>query len=294
MNKTRKNNKNNKNKTLKKNKPHYLTVSDIHKIAYYTYGNKNNEPIFVIHGGPGGRSKIKMLKFFNLKKHFVVFIDQRGCGKSKPFGELKDNNTSNLIHDIERIRTHLNLNKINIVGFSWGSYLSLSYSIKYPQNIKKIVVGGVYLCKKEEYNDFERGDLLKKIYPDVFHELGVANFKRTDKHVLNNLLRERYTNKLTPDNKKINHLTKKDKLETIMYMHYIENNCFSRDLLNKIDKIKDIPVIIIQGRYDIITPAYYAFELHKKLPKSKIYFTTSGHKIEKEDKDLLLKIFKKL
>jgi proline iminopeptidase len=294
MNKTRKNNKNNKNKTLKKNKPHYLTVSDIHKIAYYTYGNKNNEPIFVIHGGPGGRSKIKMLNFFNLKKYFVVFIDQRGCGKSKPFGELKDNNTSNLIHDIERIRTHLNLNKINIVGFSWGSYLSLSYSVKYPQNIKKIVVGGVYLCKKEEYNDFERGDLLKKIYPDVFDELGVANFKRTDKHILNNLLRELYTNKLTPDNKKLNKLTKNDKLETILYMHYIENNCFSRDLLNKIDKIKDIPVIIIQGRYDIVTPAYYAYELHKKLPKSKIYFTTSGHKMEKEDKDLLLKIFKKL
>ena len=152
--KTRKNKKNKKNKTLKINKPHYLTVSDIHKIAYYTYGNNKNEPVFVIHGGPGGKSQIKMKNLFNLKKYFVVFIDQRGCGKSKPFGELKDNNTSNLIHDIERIRRHLNLNKINIVGFSWGSYLSLSYSIKYPKNIKKIIVGGVYLCKKEEYNDF--------------------------------------------------------------------------------------------------------------------------------------------
>lgn len=294
MTKTKKNIKNKKNKTCKLRNAEYLQVSDKHKMAYYTYGNKEGKPIFIIHGGPGGSSKLGFKKYFNLKKHYLVFIDQRGCGRSKPFGELYNNKTKDLIEDIERLRVHLNLKKIMLFGYSWGSYLSLAYSVKYPENVKKIIIGGVYLCSKEEYNDFENGDLLKKIYPDVYDKLGKANFKRTNKNILNNLLRERYTNKLIPDNKNITKLSNKDKQETLLYMNYIENDCFSRDLLKNIKKIEDIPLIMVQGRYDVITPAYYAYKLHKELPKSKLYLTVSGHKLEKEDKDILLKILKKL
>ena len=292
MTKTKRNIKNKKNKTCKQR--NYLQVSNEHKMAYYTYGNKNGKPIFIIHGGPGGSSKLDFKKYFNLKKHYLVFIDQRGCGKSKPFGELYNNKTNDLIEDIERLREYLNLKKIMLFGYSWGSYLSLAYSVKYPENVKKIIIGGVYLCSKEEYNDFENGDLLKKIYPDVYDKLGKADFKRTNKNILNNLQRERYTNKLTPDNKNITKLSNKDKQETLLYMNYKENDCFSRDLLKNIKKIEDIPLIIIQGRYDVVTPAYYAYKLHKELPKSKLYLTVSGHKLEKEDKDILLKILKKL
>nr|WP_318033223.1 alpha/beta fold hydrolase [Mycoplasmopsis cynos] len=94
--------------------------------------------------GPGGGSSFKLKELFNLTKFKLIFFDQRGCGKSQPFLELKDNNTNELVEDIEKLRKYLNLGQINLFGGSWGTTLSLMYAIKYPKNVAKILLRAVF------------------------------------------------------------------------------------------------------------------------------------------------------
>ena len=122
MNITRKNSSK-KNKTRKNTSKKYqyqlsklivkglLPVSNLHSIAYSCYGNKNGKPLLIVHGGPGGLLEAKHTKAYNPKKYFIVIADQRGCGKSTPFGELKENTTQHLVDDFEKLRKHLNVKK---------------------------------------------------------------------------------------------------------------------------------------------------------------------------------------
>ena len=89
-----------------------LEVSKIHTIAYFTYGNKQGKPVLVVHGGPGGGTTPDMARFFNPNKYYIILVDQRGCGKSIPFGEIKENKTNFLVEDFEKMRKHLNIKKL--------------------------------------------------------------------------------------------------------------------------------------------------------------------------------------
>ena len=99
----------------------YLQVDDIHKLNVYAKGNKNGVPVIFLHGGPGGNVDEKCEMFFDFKKHFVIFFDQRGCGKSIPFAEIKNNNIDNLVEDIEKIRKYYKIDDVVLFGGSFGS-----------------------------------------------------------------------------------------------------------------------------------------------------------------------------
>ncbi len=118
---------------IEPNKEYVLTCGDIHNIYVEESGNPNGQPIIFLHGGPGGGCGAKQRRFFDPNHYRIILFDQRGCGKSTPLGETKENTTEDLVRDMETIRKHLNIEKWILFGGSWGSSLALAYGIKYPK-----------------------------------------------------------------------------------------------------------------------------------------------------------------
>ena len=129
-----------------------LTVSDIHKIYWERSGNPSGEKILIIHGGPGGGSQPIYRRYFNPEKFDIIQFDQRGCGNSVPFSELRENTTINLVKDIEKLRNYFGINNWILFGGSWGSTLALIYSIKYPSRVKRLILRGIFLCRALSLN----------------------------------------------------------------------------------------------------------------------------------------------
>ncbi len=299
----------------------YLKVSDIHEIYYELCGNPKGIPVFIIHGGPGAGCPPYMRRFFNPEKYLIVLHDQRGCGRSRPYGELKENNTQELVEDIEQLRLKLNLNQIILFGGSWGSTLSLAYAENYPENIKAMVLRGIYFPTKEEDNYRKR---LANYFPELDHEWKESipdSIKEINDSIIlklfqleNETERNKYMKLITRLEDKAAGLHIKDsvldenynsddnfKKLSNMYLicyYYFANDCFLEDsqLLKNAAKIPDIPVIIIHGRYDMLCPPLNAFKLHKALPGSKLIITEeAGHSMsEKPNEKELIKAMKDL
>jgi proline iminopeptidase len=142
-----------------------LDVGDNHQLYYEQIGNPNGIPIVVIHGGPGGGISTKYSTFYDCSKIRLIGYDQRGCGKSIPFGSLEHNTTWDLIEDIEKLRKHLKIEKWIVAGGSWGSTLSLLYAIKYSEKILAIIIGGVCLLRQKEIDWLYKDGGISNVYP---------------------------------------------------------------------------------------------------------------------------------
>ena len=298
----------------------YLNVSDIHEIYYELCGNPKGNPVFVLHGGPGGRCTPYYRRFFNPEKFLIVLFDQRGSGKSKPLGEIRQNSTQDLIKDIEKLRVHLNLDKIVIFGGSWGSTLGLTYAEKYPNNISGMVLRGVFTAtEKEMYHIYNE---IPKFFPIEYNNY-VSTLPEPDKvpmpHSLFNYLNksdentakqivqawlnyESKTNMLeAPDSlleEILSSSSQSDLLAALkVQQHYVINQCFLENgqIIKDVDKISHIPIILINGRYDMYCPPVTAYRLHKMLPESQLIIVESaGHWMgEKPIEKELIKAMKK-
>ena len=288
----------------------HLKVSNLHSIYYSCYGNKNGIPLLVIHGGPGGMLKQKNSQKYNPKKYFIVLVDQRGCGKSTPFGELQENNTDELVKDFEKLRKHLNIKKWTLCGGSWGSTLSLIYAIRHPSVIRKLFVSGIFLGNNYEVHNVQGGNNgqfgTKAFFPKAYDDYESFIPKKERGNLLKAYMR-RFQGKLgkTVKNKAhmkwslwentINSVTEKSKKTmkkrlkinnvyktlSMIECHYFLNNCFipKNYILKNIHKIKHIPTYIIQGHFDLVCYPINAYMLHKALPKSKLFFTNGGHSL---------------
>jgi proline iminopeptidase len=283
----------------------FLKVSDIHDIYYELCGNPEGKPVFVIHGGPGAGCSPYMRRFFDPDKFLIVLHDQRGCGRSKPIAELKENTTQNLVEDIEGLRKDLDLDKIILFGGSWGSTLSLAYAETYPEHVCGLLLRGVFLGTKEESNNIVT-NVIPKFFPESYETMVEAvpvdtsgysadtwlrllqsenhadrvkyakimsryEFKACGLHMEDELLDEYYG---SDDN--IEHIH----TMALMEMHYVANNCFLEEgqLLKDVHRIQHIPITIVNGRYDMVCPPYTAYKLHKKLPGSKLIIVeVAGH-----------------
>jgi len=146
----------------------YLKVSVIHQIYYCQYGNPKKEPILWLHGGPGSGCQYDEPKYFDLTYFRVILFDQRGAGKSLPFCELTDNTTHYLVSDIELLINHLGIKKWSVVGGSWGTLLALCYAIEYPENLKAILLRGVFLGSKDESVNIWHG--MRDTFPEAWDE----------------------------------------------------------------------------------------------------------------------------
>ena len=281
-----------------------LTVSDLHTIHVQECGNVRGKPILFLHGGPGGGIEPIYRQYFNPKKWRIILFDQRGCGNSIPHAEINHNTTWDLVSDIEKIRNKLGIDSWTIFGGSWGSTLSLSYAIKYPDNCDALVLRGIFMLRQKEINWFyqegasyifpdEWEKYIKPIPPNERDNFVKAYYKRLtsdDKNIRIQAARawsiwEAKTSKLIHnDGEDYTHSFENDYVAEAfarIECHYFVNNGFFKTdswILDNIHIIENISTYIVQGRYDIVCPMISAWELKKKLPNAHFYIVKdAGH-----------------
>jgi len=280
-----------------------LPVSDVHSINVEQYGTKGAKPVLFVHGGPGGGCTPDYARFFDPEKYWIILVDQRGCGKSTPHASLVENETQYLIEDFEKVRKHLGIDKWMLCGGSWGSTLSLAYSQKHPDAITEMILRGIFLARPQEINWlFQNHPGAKTIFPIAWEDYAalVPDNERND-------MLGYYYKMLTSNDEEVKlkaaqayvtwelSISKLYQCQKSIAMasdahfclpfarleaHYLSQQCFLEpdQLLNNVNKIKDIPLSIIQGRYDIVCPVQSAWDLHKALPASKLMIIPdAGH-----------------
>ncbi len=233
----------------------FLKVSTLHSIYFEEIGNPKGMPVVFLHGGPGSGFRSKHKKIFNPKKFHVIFFDQRGCGKSQPFGELKENTTPDLIEDIEKLRGKLQIKKWIVYGRSWGSILALLYAEKYPESVVKLILGGVPLVRKKDRQLIYKQKLQSFIYPELWEK--VAKLVKGDlvKFIQKNINGNKDKQKLAAaifsfwesgimkPHKKPGELLKLEKVDeklifmTKIWSYYEENNSFIKENQTKTPRL---------------------------------------------------------
>ncbi len=281
-----------------------LQVSDIHTIYYERVGTPNGIPVVFLHGGPGGGLIPLYRQFFDPSAFHVILFDQRGSGRSIPHAELRENTTWDLISDIETLRKKFEIDKWYVFGGSWGSTLSLAYAINHPERVLGLILRGIFLTRRKELLWFYQYGA-SEIFPDFWeryrdeipeeerHDFISAYYKRltsSDEKIRLRAARawsvwEGATSKLLPDKNLIEHWENEHEALQLARIecHYFINNCFfpsDNYILENVEKIRHIPTVIVQGRYDIVCPMVSAWELHKAFPEAEfIVIPDAGHSI---------------
>ncbi|KAG7089504.1 hypothetical protein E1B28_011183 [Marasmius oreades] len=264
-----------------------LKVSDIHTLYYELSGNKDGNP-----GGPGGGCDDQDRSFFNPHKYKIILLDQRGSGKSTPSSCLEENTTWDLVKDIEKLREHLKIEKWHVFGGSWGSTLSLAYAQSHPGRVKTLVLRGIFTLRKSELRFFYQ-EGASHLFPEAWDEY-IAPIPEAERHDLilayhaqlnsaDEATRikaakawtkwEMATSKLFVDPVYLKRAEEDEFSNAFARIenHYFVNGGFTRDgqLLEKqeIDKIRGIPTIVVQGRYDVVCPTTTAYTLKKVWPE---------------------------
>jgi proline iminopeptidase len=280
-----------------------LRVSDLHELYFEESGNRSGKPVVFLHGGPGAHSSPEQRRFFNPEKYRIVNFDQRGCGKSTPVGSLESNTTWELVADIEKLRESLIIDRWQVFGGSWGSTLALAYAETHPDRVTELVLRGIFLLRNQELDwtyqeggasvlfpdawapfrdhipEAERADMLRAYYRRINSE---------DKAVQREAARiwsrwEGATSKLLPD-PEFTAEYEEDEFAMIfarIEVHYFVNKGFLEtegQLLRDIGKIRHIPGVIVQGRYDVVCPMKSAWDLYRAWPEAELIISPdAGH-----------------
>jgi len=254
-----------------------------------------------LHGGPGGGTAPFHRRFFDPEAYRIVLFDQRGAGRSRPHASLKANTTWHLVADMEALRTHLGIDRWQVFGGSWGSTLALAYAETHPDRVASLVLRGIFLLRQKELDWFfqggagtifpeaydafvdfipeaERGDLLKAYYRRVTATDDAVRIPAAQAWSV----WEASACLLVPEAGFIDGWRRRRFAEALagIETHYFVNGGFfegDSQLLEDADRLKDIPTIIVQGRYDIICPMITAWELKKAMPHAEMDIVTGGH-----------------
>jgi len=280
----------------------YLKVSPVHEIYYEQSGNPDGQPVVFVHGGPGGGTEPFQRRFFDPAAYRIVLFDQRGAGKSRPHASLEDNTTWHLVADMERLREELGIERWVVFGGSWGSTLSLAYAETHPDRVRGLILRGIFLVRPKEIAWFyQEGasflfpdaweSYLEPIPPAERSDLVSAYNRRLTSDDASVRARaaqawsvwEGSTSRLQQDPKLIARsagATFADALARIE-CHYFTHGSFLRhpdQLLDDVEKIRHIPGVIIQGRYDVVCPPISAWDLHRRWPEAEYHvIPDAGH-----------------
>jgi proline iminopeptidase len=256
----------------------------------------------LLHGGPGGGCPPFYRQYFNPEQWRLVMFDQRGCGQSTPHAELRENTTWDLVNDIEKLRSHLNIDQWVVFGGSWGSTLSLAYSQTYPQRCQGLILRGIFMLREKELRWFYQAGA-SYIFPDAWEEyvkpipieeqddMLKAYYKRLTSPEAQIRLEaarawsiwEASTSRLLPDSDLMQKFGADKFAEAFARIecHYFINQGFFESpaqLLVNVNRIRHIPAVIVQGRYDVVCPIVSAWELHRAWPESElIIIPDAGH-----------------
>ena len=279
-----------------------LRVSPLHEIYFEECGNPGGRPALVLHGGPGGGISPFLRQMHDPRAYRIVLFDQRGCGQSAPHAELAENTTWDLVSDMEALRRHLGIARWQVVGGSWGSTLALAYAETHPERVTELIVRGIFALRKSEIRWFYQ-EGADQLFPDAWEGF-LAPIPVAERHDLLSAYHRRLTGpdpqaqmacarawsqwegatlSLLPDPRRVREFgTDRFALAFArIECHYFMNaGFFARDgqLLENAHLLKDIPGAIIQGRYDVVTPAATAWALHKAWPRASFTLVTdAGH-----------------
>ncbi|MGH9598242.1 MAG: prolyl aminopeptidase [Terracidiphilus sp.] len=281
---------------------HRLRVSDLHELYVEESGNPNGKPVIFLHGGPGGGTGPKHRRFFDLRKYRIILFDQRGCGQSTPYAEVRENTTWDLVEDIERVRKHLGVQRWQVFGGSWGSTLALAYAETHPERVVELILRGIFLMRRQEIEWFyqhgasilypdawepylahipeaERGDLLTAYYRRLISEDAAVRLAAAK--IWSGW--EGSTSKLLPDAAFTSGYEEDEFALAFARIeaHYFVNRGFLEcddQLLHNAGRIRSIPGVIVQGRYDVVCPMESAWALHRAWPEADLVITPDcGH-----------------
>ena len=279
-----------------------LQVSDLHTLYFEQSGNPEGKPVVFLHGGPGGGSLPVFRQYFDPAKWRIVIFDQRGCGRSTPHAELRENTTWDLVSDIEALRSHLQIPQWVVSGGSWGSTLSLAYSQTHPDRCLGLILRGIFLLRRKEIFWFYQ-DGASYLFPDAWEnylkpipleertDLLSAFYRRlTSEDAQTRQLAARAwsvwegtTSKLIPDpelQSRFANAEFADAFARIECHYFVNRGFFEADdqLLQNCDRIRHLPTVIVQGRYDVVCPMTSAWDLHKALPDAELIIVPdAGH-----------------
>jgi len=258
-----------------------LAVSPLHTLYYEESGNPKGKPVVFLHGGPGGGTNPKCRRFFDPAIYRIVLFDQRGCGKSTPHAELTDNTTWDLVADIERLRTHLSIARWQVFGGSWGSTLALAYAQTHPDKVTELVLRGIFLLRRKELEWFYQ-EGCNSLYADAWETYrdAIPEVERAD-------MMSAYYRRLTSPDAKTRVAAARawsvweGATSYLWQDHYFVNGGFLEhddQLLRNVDRIRHIPAVIVQGRYDVVCPMRSAWDLHRAWPEADLKIVQdAGH-----------------
>jgi proline iminopeptidase len=278
----------------------FLRLDDVHEMYWEECGNPRGTPVVFLHGGPGAGSAPAHRRFFDPAHYRIVVYDQRGAGRSRPLGELKNNTTPLLVEDIERLRRHLGIERWLVFGGSWGSTLAIAYAIAHARRCSGLILRGIFLCRKSEIEWFLYG--VRNIFPEVWWSFAAAIPPRERDDLLH-----AYYRRLVDPNPAV-HMpaarawsiyegscsTLLASPETVAYFasdvvalglarieaHYFLHDIFMPEnaLLANVSKLREVPALIVQGRYDAVCPIVTADDLHRAWPEAEyIVVPDAGH-----------------
>jgi proline iminopeptidase len=279
-----------------------LKVSDLHELYYEECGSPSGKPVVMLHGGPGGGVTPIMRRYHDPRLYRIVLFDQRGCGRSIPHASLEENTTWDLVADIERLREHLGIDSWQVFGGSWGSTLALAYAQTHPDRVRALILRGIFMLRRAELEWFYQ-EGCSWLFPDAFAEYArvipederadmiAAYYKRLtgdDPAVQVEAARawsawEGRTLSLLPDFDRERQFSEDYyalAFARIEAHYFVNRGFFDADdqLLRNVDRLKDIPGVIVHGRYDVVTPVKNAFDLAAAWPEAKLRVVPdSGH-----------------
>ncbi|ADM08278.1 proline iminopeptidase chain A [Parvularcula bermudensis HTCC2503] len=271
-----------------------LRVSALHEIYYEVSGHPAGRPVVVCHGGPGGGSTPSMRRFFDPHRYRIVLFDQRGCGRSTPHAELRDNTTWDLVSDMEALRAHLGIDRWQVFGGSWGSTLALAYALTHPDRVRELVLRGIFTLRRAELLWFyqeganwlfpegwqaflapipeeERGDMMAAYYRRLTGSDRATQITAAKAWSV----WEGSTVSLRPSPERMAGFSAETfalAFARIECHYFVNGGFFAQDdwILDQAPRLAELPGVIVQGRYDVVTPMRTAWELHRRWPGSEL------------------------
>ncbi|MBX2831799.1 MAG: prolyl aminopeptidase [Rhodospirillales bacterium] len=282
----------------------WLSREDGHEIYWEEVGNPEGIPVVFLHGGPGAGISPNSRRFFDPEKYRVILLDQRGAGKSRPFGSLENNTTDHLIGDIEALRENRGVDRWVVFGGSWGSTLALAYGQSCPDRVLAFVLRGIFLGRENEIAWFMDG--MGRFFPEAERKfLNAAGFEQNPGW---QKLLDRYAEMflgdqgediaieaariwsgyeatcctLLPDDGLVEDFEGDEIALALAKLehHYFVHRCFFEpdQLLRNINRVAHLPLTIVQGRYDVVCPPASALALHTAWSGSKLVIVDdAGH-----------------